>query len=679
MSNTSRRFYSIMAVFLAAAIGISSSIYVLAARGEESTGQQEDSLPVVGTLENLKKLLEQSRPQGYLYDEALPMMRAGTSKETANTQGAAPAPAADANDHSTTNLQVAGVDEADLVKTDGEYIYQVSKQQVVIARAYPPDQMSVASVIKYNPGQMTPQEIYLDESRLVVIGSAANNVYYEYEANSKGLSIVSPYPPYQNKQTMKAIVYDITDRANVKQIREVELEGGYLSSRKIDSALYLVAQKNIYYYAGQPRESDSSLGVSYRDSAAGSGFIPIGYDQIRYFPDFVEPNYVIIAGLDLNQPEVSAQTSVYLGAGDSIYASRENLYVAVTTQNYSGPIILKDLPAPASSLVRPISPAGQNTRVYRFALNAGQVTHKASGEVPGRVLNQFSMDEYQGNFRIATTRDDYWRSDMANQKSNSLYVLDDKLGIVGRLENIAPGEKIYSVRFMGSRGYLVTFEKVDPFFVVDLKEPQNPKLLGALKIPGYSDYLHPYDDDHIIGIGKDTVELPVKDWRGDVTGTQAYYLGMKMAIFDVTDVTQPREVFSARIGDRGTDSELLHNHKALLFSREKNLLAFPVTLMEVKDGQPYIRDGMSFPQYGSFSFQGAYVYRIDLQQGFQLRGRITHLTDEDYLKAGYYNANPDKNVERIVYINDTLYTLSPSMIKANAMSDLAAKGSLDIQ
>jgi uncharacterized secreted protein with C-terminal beta-propeller domain len=145
---------------------------------------------------------------------------------------------------------------------------------------------------------------------------------------------------------------------------------------------------------------------------------------------------------------------------------------------------------------------------------------------------------------------------------------------------------------MGDRGYMVTFKKVDPLFVIDLKDPRSPKILGALKIPGYSDYLHPYDENHIIGFGKDTEEV----------GNGAFYQGMKIAVFDVTDVTNPIEMFKENIGDRGTDSELLRNHKALLFSKDKNLLAFPVTVMEVKNKNK--ADKESIFQYGEFAFQG---------------------------------------------------------------------------
>lgn len=225
---------------------------------------------------------------------------------------------------------------------------------------------------------------------------------------------------------------------------------------------------------------------------------------------------------------------------------------------------------------------------------------------------------------------------------------------------------------MGDRAYMVTFKKVDPFFVLDLSNPASPQILGKLKIPGYSDYLHPYDENHIIGFGKDTVEL--KTWGDE---SQAYYLGMKVAIFDVSDVANPVEMSKVLIGDRGTDSELLHNHKALLFSASRNLLAFPVTVMEVQSSKA-APGTQPFPDYGSFSFQGLYVYNIDLVNGLQLRGRITHLSPQDYQAAGDSWYRSGRNIERAVYIGDTLYTLSADLVQAHDLGSLALQQSLSL-
>jgi uncharacterized secreted protein with C-terminal beta-propeller domain len=483
------------------------------------------------------------------------------------------------------------------------------------------------------------------------------------------------YHPTYHNNTVKMLVYDITDKADIKKTREIELEGDYLSSRKIGSVLYLVSNRHLNYYGiYESREMNDT--PSYRDTAVKDGFISIPYDKIGYFPGSIAPNYMIAAGVDLDRPSEGVNVSTYLGSGENIYASAENFYVAVTRYEPiplrpDGPVIYDSAvtrkPAP--------KPSDRETEIYRFAMNGGKLDYTGKGQVPGSILNQFSMDESKGFFRIATTKGSLF-GEGENISKNNMYILDKELQISGSIEDIAPGEKIYSVRFMGDRAYMVTFRKVDPLFVIDLKDPRKPTILGALKIPGYSDYLHPYDENHIIGFGKDTIELSNESSKGRPGGTTAYYQGMKIALFDVSDVNNPKEEFKEIIGDRGTDSELLRDHKALLFSKEKGILAFPVTVMEIKEGGNVSEGNM--PVYGSFTFQGAYIYNIDLTEGFKLKAKISHITDEEYKKSGdqWYGSN--KNVERIIYIGDNIYTISKGMIKANSIKDMKETGSLII-
>jgi len=437
---------------------------------------------------------------------------------------------------------------------------------------------------------------------------------------------------------------------------------------------------------------------SYRDTVGKGEFVTIGYKDIHYFPNFVEPNYLLIASLDLNQRDKEIQVSSYLGSGQNIYASTSNLYVAVAqyqridqpnppTATPTSPLapMPQATPNSTSSSIAPKASSQlmpntlkTTTALYKFELNKGATTFKAKGEVPGTILNQFAMDENNGYFRIATTAGEIWRTDQFTSKNN-VYILDQSLQLKGKVEDIAPGEKIYSVRFMGDRGYLITFKNVDPLFVLDLKDPTAPTILGSLKIPGFSDYLQPYDENHIIGFGKDTVEISSNNGQGILPGapmgSTAFYQGLKLAVFDVTDVNHPVEMFKTLIGDRGTDSEVLRNHKALLFDKEKGILSFPVTLMEVKNPVE-ANSGKGVPAYGQFTFQGAYVYQVDLLKGFTLRGKITHLTDADLLKSGQYYMNNSKAIERILFIKDTLYTISNGMIKANDLTSLQEKNSL---
>jgi len=620
-------------------------------------------LPVVGSYDKLVSLLEEAR-QNEVYlikgnDIALDMgstaavdniirdepvsaekATAGSNQKTLfSTEPESATKTKEGQDYSSTNVQVQGVDEGDIVKTDGSYIYHVNRERVVITKVDSPENMKVVSTLTFSDKNLHPLELYLHDNRMIVVGSSWANLPVQIMDEGVRREF---YPAPYSSRSVKVFIYDMSDRSNLKLLREVELEGAYVSSRKVGSALYLIANGRLNYR----RIKDDKLTPFYRDSKRGDNYIYVGYDSIRYFPSAIHNNYMFVAGVDVEGDE-PANVSTYLGAGENIYASTENLYVAVSDY----------------SKVHDGSASEEVTQLYKFAMKDAQLNYLCKGEVPGTVLNQFSMDEQGNYFRIATTRGDMWATGDRISK-NALYVLDSMLSVTGRLDDIAPGEKIYSVRFMGDRAYMVTFRTVDPLFVIDLKDPAKPAVLGALKIPGYSDYLHPYDENHIIGFGKDTVEM-----KG-----QAYYLGMKVALFDVSDVSNPVQKFSEIIGDRGTESELLSNHKALLFSKEKNLLAFPVTLMEVRDSDEKAK--LNSLQYGVFTFQGALVYRLDLENGFQLKGRITHLSDEDYKKAGDYWYDSDKNVQKIIYIGDNLFTISNRMIKANAINDLKEKGTV---
>lgn len=603
-----------------------------------------EELPVVGSYAELKKLIQSSNADSYHYgtmetSNALPAAAPSTANKAADTSGGAVR-----GDFSTTNTQVQGVDEADIVKSDGTYLYQSTQNEVRIIKAYPATEMKVASRLSYDNGKFVPQEMYVDDRRLIVIGQADETISYPPgPASKRGI------PRYQGMQSVKTMIYDITDKKQPRLIRQLELEGQYMSSRKIGGSLYVTANHYMDTYRIMQEKAEVP-GPTYKDSAHHNQYQTVPYNEIRYFPDHFRPEYLIVAGVNLEESKQKMSLHTYLGAGENIYASTKNLYVAVT-QNNAQPVAVKQKGV-TTPLIAP--PVELDTTIYRFAMNKGDIRYTGKGSVPGLILNQFSMDENDGYFRIATTSGNMWRDDEHTSKNN-LYVLDNKLEVFGKLEGIAPGERIYSVRFMGDRAYMVTFKKVDPLFVLDLKKPSAPSVLGALKIPGYSDYLHPYDENHIIGFGKEAESD--KDW--------AYYQGMKIALFDVSDVTKPKEKFKTVIGDRGTDSELLRNHKALLFSKEKNLLAFPVSVHERTAEQKAKND---MREYGHFTFQGAYVYQLDLQKGFQLTDQITHLSKEDVAKAGEGWYDSTSNIKRILTIGDTLYTVSDDYVKTQQLS-----------
>lgn len=664
-----------------------------------SVTKQADSLPVVGTYDHLVTLLTQNENSG---SARVSLLTKQAKSETTSDNASVPASAgaavpvqdsakAAAPGYSSTNVQVQGVDESDVVKTDGTYIYTVNKQRIVVTQAYPADQMKVLSILDFPGNQDTkfqPSEIYVDDKHLIVLGNSYQNykpIPYDESGSATRKKMILPM---RSQGTAKVMVYDLSDRSNLKLMKEAELEGNYVSSRKIGSSLYFISNKYVNYYQyrelADKEKAKTALTPAYRDSATGDSYTSIPLDQVYYLPKALDPNYVLIGGINLNELNQTMNVTSYLGSGQNVYASEENLYLAVT--NYEQMRIQPmRMPAgdPAQAIrvgepngaIQPVEPRKQETIIYQFGLNAGKAAYKHTGKVPGRLLNQFSMDEHNGYFRLATTTGEVGRTDEGTSK-NHVFILDGNLNEKGKIENIAPGERIYSTRFMGDRAYMVTFKNTDPLFVMDLKNPAEPKLLGALKIPGYSDYLHPYDENHIIGFGKDTIEVDSKISNGPQS--IAYYQGMKVALFDVTDVNNPKEKFKEVIGDRGTDSELLHNHHALLFNKEKNLLSFPVNVMKVDSNQTTNNPKMPASAYGNFAFQGAYVYNLDLEKGFQFRGGITHLTQEDLQKAGQYVHAGDKQVQRVLYIGETLYTVSNGLIKANDLNTLKDKNSVVI-
>lgn len=541
-------------------------------------------------------------------------------------------------DYSKTNTQVEGVDEADIVKTDGNYIYYVTSNKIVIVNAQNSNDLKIVSEIKYEGKEdFYPSELYVNNNKLIVIGEENSNSY------NKLIEIDSAYSVYNKAHTI-AKVYNIENKDNPELDREVKLEGSYLSSRMIGDNLYFIANKDIYSYLFKDKEiselNEEEFKPKYIDTATSNEEKNIAYHDIYYFPESEDTSYLNIAGFNINNNE-EANVQTYLGAGEDIYASEDSLYITRVKYEY------KD-----SKLYGYYNNHDVNTYIYKFKLENSKLTYAEAGSVPGAILNQFSMDEKDGYFRIATTDSKNWNSET---DTNNLYVLDEKLKTVGKIEGLAKGEKIYSVRFIGNRAYMVTFVETDPLFVIDLSEPTNPTVLGELKIPGYSKYLHPYDETHIIGFGENT---KTNEHGGIVTD------GMKMALFDVSNPVKPKELYSINIGDKGTYSEILNNHKALLFSKEKNIIAFPISISE--EAGKY-KDKLKF--------QGAIIYELDLEKGFTEKGKIAHMKIED----GYRDYDYEKEVQRIIYIKDSLYTLSEGLIKSTNMSTMQEEGKVEIK
>ncbi|MCX8175147.1 MAG: beta-propeller domain-containing protein [Candidatus Micrarchaeota archaeon] len=683
--------------------------------------------------DEVSDFLRSANPQAGYGIYASLLMRSGMALDAgmgAKVQGGVPSLSAEvASEYSKTNVQVEGIDEADVVKNDGKYIYVAgneydysrvgpfsfdsSKGKVYIVDSYPPSSMKLVSQISFD-GRAS--EIFVYKDKLVVFGNRYDHIARPYPLTDV-LCARCIIPPFYSQIFSFMKIYDITDRSNPKLEKEYEVKGNYITSRMIEGKVYGIFSDQAYYYDPVPL---------YAVDGQARKIAP----QDIFYLDWPDSsyNYNIFLSADLNDLSKPEKRKIILmGDAQNLFVSQENIYVTYTKYDYYHPewkafyeVYGDYLPAEAKERIAAIdasnysewrkdkmkmaeisdyvdkiakaipkdqleklqkaysdklselqlqrSRTAEKTSITRLSLSDFEPTGKA--EVPGHVLNQFSMDEHNGYFRIATTVSQVWGwAGQGNLPSYSnLYILDRFLNQAGKVENIAPGEQIYSVRFMGDKAYMVTFKQIDPFFVLDLSNPANPTIAGKLKLPGYSNYLHPYDENHIIGIGNEAEE--------DKEGQFAWQKGVKISLFDVSDMANPREVAKYEIGDRGTYSPALHDHKALLFSREKNLLVLPVSEARI-DSSKYAGGVVPPWQYGDFVFQGAYVFNIS-QNSIELRGRISHATDQELKKMRSHFWEFAVPVSRSLYMDNYLYTISDRYVKANDLLSLAPISSVQV-
>lgn len=601
-------------------------------------------------------------------------------------------------DYSSTNVQVEGVDEADIIKTDGNYVYLLDYNDLYIIKAKP---SATASVITKITFKSRPQEFYISGDRLVVFG------YDNQIFNDK------TYQTFKRQSSYTYLkVFDIADPKNPKQVRDLNIEGNYSNSRLVGDYLYFVTNNYQNYVDGEPllpRVLDGGQVLAEKCVLSSKCYTP----NMFYFDiPYQSYNFTSVTAVNVKNASEVISGDVYLLSGSqNLYASDKNIYITYTeylneydierdvtidliktrlsadnqakiskieavesfilsgdekknkiyslTQSYIGNLSSgeqKTLQTEIDTLLKTTLEAKakemEKTVIHKIAFTGSQLTYKATGQVSGHVLNQFSMDENNGYFRIATTRSQSWsRLESANKDSyNNVYVLDDKLQTTGLLENLATGERIYSARFIGDRAYLVTFKQTDPLFAIDLQDPKAPKVLGELKIPGYSTYLHPYADNILLGFGRDT-----ETNASGVTTNK----GLKLGLFDVTNPSAPKELDSFVTGDKFSDSIALYDHKAFLASSAKNLVSIPAVL----------RSG----DYGSkVEFSGALVFGIT-DNKIKLRGRIDHSDNGNYTTQDYWGGVSyyDNSVKRSLYIEDSLFTFSNKFLKIN---DLRSTG-----
>ncbi|CAM5208935.1 hypothetical protein UACE39S_03901 [Ureibacillus acetophenoni] len=584
-----------------------------------------------------------------------------TSSESMTAADSSSPSAGGGSDHSTTNNQVEGIEEGDIVVTDGKFIYNTVDTSIIITDARDPKNLKQVGKITLDQYSYAMQ-LMIHENMLIVI-------------KDQWVENKSTQQPYMDGYSLTtAAFYNIEDPTNPTLIREVGQDGYMSGVRKYNDVLYMVTNKTPNYWIlyDTPVE-DVELRPYIYDSTEEEKIAPMEIDQLTILPGATEPNYTIISAIDLNNfQNQKVETKGYLGGSSSLYMSQNALYL--TANRYEMPSTLEldmgievepseevsttdDVSTSIARDMMIIAPTSTNTDIFKFSIDGTKIAFTASTSIEGTILNQFSMDEYNGHFRVAVTEGQTWGTEPTSK--NHLFVFNEQLEKVGEVTDLAKGEKIYSARFMGDKAYIVTFKEVDPLFVIDLANPKSPKVLGELKIPGFSNYLHPLDENHLIGIGYDTKTVIDSYTKQPITMTG----GMKVSLFDITDFSNPKEQDTAIIGGRGTYSEMQYNHKVLFRNAEYSYFGFPVSLYNEK-GEYEIQ----------YQGSGAVIYEITAENGIELKGNL--ITPP---ANGEQYENWETLVQRMIYINDTLYTVSRNEVKSYDLQTFNVLGSVKLK
>ena len=538
--------------------------------------------------EELYKTLQELEKQTGSYARGGDIMLLEESAEIATMDAGAADTAANQKvtgeaDYSQTNVREAGVDEGDVVKTDGSYLYILKSSGSV--RIVDIRETKMKEVAEIQPEKLNEsiEDLYLDGDRLMLVTTGYESSMEEAESD---MYTVNRY------QYTALTVYDITEREHPEMTGRITQEGDYLQSRKNGDYVYLLTQYS------------PSLGDSFEDSSV----MPLVNEQKLaisdvYLPDQTsQPDYLVASGINIQDPEnVISSKAIVSGAAD-FYMSSDNLFICNNNWN----------------------DGKSSTEILRFACEDGEITAGTMCELPGFLNDTFSLDEYQGYLRVLLTED-------SNGESNSLYILDADMQVTGAIRDLADGETIRSARFMGTMAYFVTFRQTDPLFCADLSDPDNPQILSELKLTGFSSYLHPYGDHLLLGVGYEAEEE---------TGSQT---GVKLSMFDISDPSQVEELDKYVIkGASYLPSD--YNYKAILADGEKNLIGFVCdgeylvfSYDEEKEFQNLLTYTMSDWEYwdGDASCRGVYagdefyivdqdeVLCFDMNRDFTLTDRLS--------------------------------------------------------
>ncbi len=569
-------------------------------------------------------------------DGALAAPAAPPSADTATSGGAAGNGERAAGPEFTgTNVQVSGVDESDVVKTDGDYFYVMVDGEVRIVKAGGLVEVATVDldVESYGGG-----ELYVFGDRMVVVNMEHGFFAEPFPGGPIPVDVVVSEPriaavfaPYEFSDTTIVTIVDISNRLEPVIETRWEFDGRSVSSRMIDGALHLILNEfPMVPYDLDPetltaeeiedyipsytmvRNGDSSTGllVSWRDF-----YRPVDPDGY---------GITTIVSLDANQVSENFSSIGIMADPGVIYASTTALYISDPDYDFSYKY-------------------RERLDIHKFRFDKNGTEYAGSGSVDGRLVNQFALGEHNGYLRVATTTGEPWAWDERTSR-NHLFVLgeaDGALDVVGSINDLAPGERIYSARFMGDKGFLVTFRQVDPLFTLDLASPEDPLVAGELKIPGFSEYIHIMDEDHLLTLGR----------AADLEGQR---LGLQVSIFDVSTFDDPQLVVSKQIGASSTSSEAEYNHKAFTFDPQQGVLAIPVTLYEQhRADQPW----------GEFSFAGLQLYDISAEpDGITLRGQIS-TTPEGFDFPVYYGWT------RGIFVDDMVYAITEYNIQQAALAE----------
>jgi uncharacterized secreted protein with C-terminal beta-propeller domain len=483
---------------------------------------------------------------------------AGTATAEAPSTGTPEAPDGQSA-YSETNVQVKGIDEADIVKTDGSHIYALSEGELIILKAAGAQTKEVSRTqLVANPSDGTQysfvQEMYLSGSVLAAV------IDYDRYSTSSGAGPSAPV--YETRLAL----YDVSDPAAPALLTQFAQSGDYMTSRLYDGILYLVSS---YYLPGEMASGEPGSFVPLLGQ--GDARACIAVEDIRIMPSVEQPSYTVVASYDLAAPARVDQKTV-LGRADTSYMSYGNLYLGSSTY-------VNETKEPYQDSVYMVEEHTErySTQLVRIGISSGALDVAAQSVVDGTLLNQFSLDEYEGMLRLVVTvnktsyrilRDESHGIETiqydegqgaANAPTNALYILNPALELVGGIEGLAEDERIYSARFSGPVGYMVTYRQMDPLFALDLSDPTAPKVTSELKIPGFSTYLHPFGEGRLLGLGYDAA--------GNVRN------GMKLSMFDTSDAFDVTELFAQGVDT--PDSEALSNHKAVLVDVARDVIGFP--------------------------------------------------------------------------------------------------------